>query len=227
MAPDTFSSGNERQTDYTFLSGESCQCVKSALSMLEAISIHNVSILRPGISCILRLSKHTLARCRQLLGCKRCISSSSFVMLLVVVSKNLVDAYERVLELLVEQFNEQHNDIHTEHQTARASSHQFPERQYSVSLSPRQYQHGENLDTGTGPMNLHGYEFDVEEEPAVFGGVTRLQLSLLLRFLHHVRNILSQHKWDTHLLLVEKTTARIKEQLALFGTRPGRIFDRQ
>jgi hypothetical protein len=226
-ASDAFSRGDEGQTENALLStNESCQCIKSALSMLEAISIHNISITRPGISRTLHLSKRILARCKRLSGCEHCTSSSSFVVLLVVVSKNLVDAYEQVLELLVEQFNEQH--AHTESQNLRVSSRQCSIQHDSISLPPRQ-QHldEENLDTPTHRLNLHGYEFDVEEEPAVFGGVTRLQLSLLQRFLLDVCKCLSQWNREAHLLLVEDVLKRIKELLGLFGTRPGRIFDRQ
>jgi hypothetical protein len=213
-----------------------CQCFRVALALLEALSIQNVSITRHAIPRTLRLNKSTLARCRRLLGCARCSSHSSFVMLLIVLAQHLVDAYERVLELLIQQFNESQPSLRFDPpypgDAKTRAPHLWRRRRQnmdgSVAIVPdnEEFHEGTYNNGNKRRIRLHEYEFDADEEPVVFGGVTRLQLALLKAFLHRIREILWSSNWDAHVVLVDEAVARITEQLALFGTRPGRIFDR-
>ena len=207
-----------------------CACLGVALSLLEAINIQSISITRPAISRTLGLNKYILARCKHLLSCERCSTCSSFIMLLIVLSQNLVDAYERVVRLLVQQFKEIHipsGSVSPRSSDAyrMPSSRQLPGRLENgtvISIGSLE----EDLDDALQPrMKLHEYEFDTDEEPAVFGGVTRLQLTLLKVFLERIHEILCSRNLDSHIILVKEVYRRINDQSALFGTRPGRIFD--
>lgn len=197
----------DHTTGGTSSANSPCQCYMAAVSLLESTGIQNISITRPSVSRILRHNKHTLARYKRLLTCEHCSAQSSFLTLLIVVSQNLVDAYEAVTQLLIQQFNEIHKgSLHVEPLSPRRSQG----CQGSIS-NPR----GE-LNDSPPQLNLQGYDFEEFEEPCVFGGIVHLHLTLLQSLLNRIRRILHSWNWDAHLTLVETVNTRIKELSALF-----------
>jgi len=139
-------------------------------------------------------------------------------MLLIVISQNLVDAYERVLELLIQQFNELHAPLLSQYRdtSKTLSPNQSLSQQQSMTV-PSMGHLNDEIDNGPLGMKLYEYEVGEEEESAVFGGVMRLQLVLLQSFLARIRDVLISSKWNAHLALVEAAGNKIKKQLALFN----------
>ena len=157
-------------------------------------------------------------------------------MLLIVLSQHLVNAFGRVIELLIQQFNESQpslrfdppypGDAKTRALHLWRGRQQNTDRPVAAVLTDEELHKATDINGNKRRPRLYEYEFDADEEPVVFGGVTRLQLTLLKAFLSRIREILWSSNWDTHVVLVEEAVAHITELLGLFGTRPGRIFDR-
>lgn len=139
-------------------------------------------------------------------------------MLLIVVSQNLIDAYEAIVKLLTQQFNEIHKgSFHME-----SVSHH---RTNISRLSPG-HQESSSIPPSHQPLDLQGYDFEDFEEPCVFGGIVHLQLTFLQSLLNRVRHILCSWNLDAHLARVETVNERIKELSALFVMNEEEMFDR-
>ncbi|KFY02215.1 hypothetical protein O988_02308 [Pseudogymnoascus sp. VKM F-3808] len=212
------------QVDSSLSSNGSCQCSMAALSLLEAARIQNISITERAIPRTLHLTKHALTRCIRLLGCEQCSACSSFIMLLIVISQDFITAYEQIIELLAQQFNRLRPSAYFSPPYTRGSgrilpSCQSPGQEEIVTITTRGHLDDEFGDVPV-RTRLHEYEFDQEEEPAVFGIMVKLQLRRLQNYLSSIREILGFWNWDSHLILTEAVSARIDKQLALYGPCP-------
>lgn len=169
----------------------SCQCLTSALSLLETLAIESARISGPTIARILHFKKRALVQCNMLLDCERCSSVSSFIILLVVFCEKMITSYERVLVVLTEQCKLRQNQ---QLDPASASPERDEERQMAVK----------------------DYDLDMEEQPWVFGGLASMQMRKLKTFLARLKAVLKQWNCDPHVMMVDSVEERLQQQLRLF-----------
>ena len=169
----------------------SCQCLTSALSLLETLTIESARPSAPNVARILHFKKRALVQCNTLLDCERCSSVSSFIILLVVFCEKMITSYERILAVLMEQFKLRHGQ---ELDAASTSPERDEERQMAVK----------------------DYDLDIEEQPCVFGGLASMQMRKLKIFLARVRAVLKQWNCDQHVMMVDSVEDRLQQQLLVF-----------
>ena len=184
----------------------SCRCLTSGLSLLEALSIEDAGVNLPSAARTLHLNKRALTQCKRLLDCEFCSGASNFMMLLIVLCQNIIGSYERVIFLLTEQFNKLHSKQNSERGSMQA------EREYRDGAGERNHELGQR-----DRMTLGDYELDPEEEPCLFGELVLLQLRTLKTLLATIRVVLKSWNWDTHILMMDSVSERVRMQLAKFG----------
>ena len=175
----------------------SCQCLTSALSLLETLTIQSAQPSARTVARILHFKKRALAQCDVLLDCQRCGSLSSFIMLLVVFCEKMVTSYERVLVILTAQYKarqgQQSSDI-AGGGFASAASERDEERR----------------------MAVRDYDVDMEEQPCVFGSLASMQMRKMKTFLARVKTVLRQWNCELHVATVVSVEERLRQQLRLF-----------
>lgn len=197
-------------------------CLTAALIILEALSVQNLSITRQSLGHTLRLNKNALARCRRLTRCEICSATSSFVMLLIVLCQNMTSSYERIMVLLIQQYRE----IHSPHSTDEADSSNDTDTSMTPLESrveangPSARSLGNDLLESTAYMKIYGYEIDMEEQPAVFGAIARLQLQTLQKLLFQTRAQVDGRHWTSHVVLVDSAVNRINVLLDMYVKCP-------
>ena len=180
----------------------SCQCLISALTLLETLAIESARPSAPTVARILHFKKRALAQCNTLLDCRRCSSVSSFIMLLVILCEKMITSYEQVLAVLTEQYNLRQSQLlgsATRYQPVESGNDHAAlgldeERQVAVK----------------------DYDLDMEEQPCVFGGLASMQMRKLKTFLARVKTVLRQCHCDLHVVMVDSVGERLRQQLRLF-----------
>ena len=167
-----------------------CQCLTSALSLLETLAIQSVQPSAPTVARILHFKKRALAQCDALLDCQRCSSLSSFIMLLVVFCEKMVTSYERVLVILTAQYKARQGGP----SFAAAASERDEERRMAVK----------------------DYDVDMEEQPCVFGSLASMQMRKMRAFLARVKGLLRRWNCELHVATVVSVEERLRQQLRLF-----------
>ena len=169
----------------------SCQCLTSALLLLETLTVESARPSAPTIARILHFKKRALAQCNMLLDCQHCSSVSSFLMLLVVFCEKMITSYERVLMVLTEQYQ---------------LGQGLPIDTTSVFYEQDDARQ----------MTVKDYDLDMEEQPCVFGGLASMQMRKLKTFLARVKAVLRQWNCDMHVVMVDSVEERLRQQLRLF-----------
>lgn len=200
----------------------SCQCSDTALVVLEALNVQNMSINQQTLAQTLRLNKIALSRCQRLLSCETCCVSSSFVMLVIVLCQNLVSSYERIIALLMQQLNELRFAHHLQRPTAFKGIRPPLGSRDSSDATARTARN--DLLEATQRTKLQGYEIDSNEQPAVLGAITRFHLTCLKTFLCRIRDSLTQHNLSSHIGLIDSACSRVNSQLELSAKCPVPIF---
>ncbi|KAL8822127.1 MAG: hypothetical protein Q9191_007131 [Dirinaria sp. TL-2023a] len=172
----------------------SCQCLTSALSLLETLTIESARLSALSIARILHFKKRALMQCNILLDCERCSSVSSFIMLLVVFCEKMITSYERVLIVLKEQY------LFRQGQQLDTSFASFEGDEESQ-------------------MVLKDYDLDMEEQPCVFEGLASMQMRKLKKFLARVKAVLEQRNCEPHVMTVDSVEERLQQKLKLCDKR--------
>ena len=172
----------------------SCQCLTSALSLLETLATQSAQPSAPTVARILHFKKRALAQCDVLLDCQRCSSVSSFIMLLVVFCEKMVTSYERVLVMLTAQYKSRQGQSLETAGGSTATSARDEERRMAVK----------------------DYDVDMEEQPCVFGSLASMQMRKMKTFLARVKTVLRQWNCDLHVATVISVEERLRQQLSLF-----------
>ena len=172
----------------------SCQCLTSALSLLETLAVQSAQPSAPTVARMLHFMKRALAQCDVLLDCQRCSSLSSFIILLVVFCEKMVMSYERVLVILTAQYRSRQEQSLIATGGAAASSARDDERRMAVK----------------------DYDVDMEEQPCVFGSLASMQMRKMKTFLARVKSVLKQWNYDDHVATVVSVEERLRQQLRLF-----------
>ncbi|KAG6988953.1 aristolochene synthase [Physcia stellaris] len=178
----------------------SCQCLTSALSLLETLAIEIARASGPTIARILHFKKRALAQCNMLLDCQRCSSVSSFLILLVVFCEKMVTSYELVLAILTKQYKSRQGREPVGTSTTRSHSGAF-----DAELEEERQ------------MAVKDYDLDMEEQPCVFGNLASMQMRKMRTFLARVKAVLRQWKCDPHIATVDSVEERLRQQLRLFN----------
>ena len=182
-------------------SGTPCQCLTSALTVLETLSIEDSRTNWHRVGHLLQFTKGALNECNSLLDCPRCRRVSNFMMLLIVVCQKKITTFEHILVILTERYQARHS--------SRPSQ--------AVETSSRM-----STEQGEGTvMAVKGYEVDREEEPCLFGALTSIQLRNLGSLLVRIKTIMQGWKWEQHVAIVDSVGERVKEQLKLFEKSSG------
>lgn len=115
-------------------------------------------------------------QCNTMLDCQSCNATSSFMMLLVIVSQRMMTSFEGLLQILEECFS-------------RLSDKDEPSQQAEC--------------TNMRLVFLGEFEIDKREEWAcLIGGLIMLQLRSLVTFLERLNGFASGRKWDTHRVML-------------------------
>ncbi|MCJ1383954.1 hypothetical protein MMC17_007068 [Xylographa soralifera] len=185
----------------TWSSGTPCQCLTSALTVLETLSIEDSRTNWHRLGHLLQFTKGALNECNYLLECPRCSCVSNFMMLLIVVCQKTITTFEHVLVVLTERYQVRHSSRPS--QTVEASSKM-------------------GMDKGEARvMAVKGFEMEGEEEPCLFGALTSIQLRSLGSLLVRIKTIMPGWKWEQHVVIVDSVGERVKEQLKLFEKSSG------
>lgn len=183
----------------------SCQCLTSALSLLETLAIEIAWASGPTIARILNFKERALAQCNIFLDCPRCSSVSSFLILLVVFCEKMVTSYEQILAILTKHYK----------------SHQG-----FVPVSPSATRQGGTVDSELGEdrqMAVKDYDLDMEEQPCVYGNLASMQMRKMTTFLTRVKTVLRQWNCDPHIATVDSVEERLRQQLRLFNKDPNEL----
>ena len=180
----------------------SCQCLMSALTLLETLAIESARPSAPTVARILHFKKRALAQCNTLLECRRCSTVSSFIMLLVILCEKMITSYEQILAVLTKQYN-----LRQARLLGSATRYQ------SVESGNDHAAHA--LDEER-QVAVKDYDLDMEEQPCVFGGLASLQMRKLKTFLTRVKAVLRQCHCDLHVVMVDSVEERLRQQLRLF-----------
>lgn len=190
----TLGTSNRTGRSTSSASPVSCQCLTSALSLLETLVTQSAQPSAPTVARILHFKKRALARCDVLLDCQRCSSLSSFIMLLVVFCEKMVTSYERILVVLRAQYKSRLGQSLEIAGGSQATSERDEERRMAVK----------------------DYEVDMEEQSCVFGSLASMQMRKMKPFLARVKTVLRQWNCDLHVATVVAVEERLRQLLGLF-----------
>ncbi|RDW84277.1 hypothetical protein BP6252_01867 [Coleophoma cylindrospora] len=183
---------SEAQTAYR----SPCSCLDIVLSLIEAITIEDDQASLANVPRSLRLYKSSLLQSKGLLECSSCTSKDRVLMLLVVLSRTLVTAYERVVVILTQQYERLHpNGGQSDHATIR----------HNIQACHK--------------LVVREYELEAEEEPCVFGGLVTLQLGTLTFFFARLKALLLAMGCEANVQVLQTVWSRAKAQLRYCTSR--------
>lgn len=189
-------------------------CLKTALILLEALNIQNLSITRQSLAQALRLDKNALACCKRLIHCDMCSVSSSFVMLLIILCQTIAASYERIMVVLTQENRDTHSSRSKHSNEATASAAPL-HNTYQGSAFPTRSLEKDQLKVAQ-HINLYGYDIDTEERSAVFGAIARVQLQTLQALMVQIRGQLDGSNRASHITLVDLESNKINALLEQF-----------
>ena len=179
----------------------SCQCVLSALNLLEKLQTEDHRSSSDTVDRTLELSKHALIECLALSSCQACMNTSWFTMLIVNLCQVVVASWGKAVSFLgTEQQNVHRCDI---------TSINGEGQQDTVTddvASPERLQ-ARNLNA-----YLRSYEIDVSEQLYVFATLVRLHLSKWQAFLKRVKSVVSRLELATQSSMLDDLGRRISTQ---------------
>lgn len=144
--------------------------------LLERLEMEVKSMSVRNVDRLLGFQKSALIQCNAMLDCQRCNATSSFMMLLVIISQRMMISFEGLLQILEECF-------------PRLSDNDEPCQQAECTKKRLVF--------------LGEFEIDKREEWAcLIGGLIMLQLKSLATFLERLNGFASGRKWDTHRVML-------------------------
>lgn len=163
---------------------KSCNCIDSALRLLEALEIKTSIVNARTVDQILCFGKQALMECNRLLECQACVASSSFIMLLVVICQKLVLVFEELVHCIS-------NEERISHKERRETWN---------SLSKES------------TASLGAFRIDTQEEWwGVFGTLTILQFRSLEILLDQLKLSAASWGWETHSAMLRLSESQIQK----------------
>jgi hypothetical protein len=169
-----------------------CNCLASAVSLLEVISIQYMQVNLKSVPQLIRHNKSALLQCRALHSCDLCSKKSEFVMLLILLCQKIIASYQHIVIILIEQFNRLHR----------------PNGDDEIEISVPTM---ESAMATAREVELREYQVDVEEEPCVFGGVVQMQVKKMAAFLRMLKAMLIAYNWPSHIAMLDLVGNDVKK----------------
>ena len=171
-------------------SSSCCQCIQSALRILEGLETVNNKFSKSTFDRILGLKKDAISQCSLILACRSCTAVSALVVLLIVICEKLLTSFE-------------------------TWSTQYQGRKPKTSADASE---GEPNDCSNGKvekMLLGAYEVDSEHEQcALLRCLAMVQLRNLHRLLHGLQEFAASKDWVTHQASLASFALRLRKAAA-------------
>ncbi|OTA61627.1 hypothetical protein K449DRAFT_445502 [Hypoxylon sp. EC38] len=162
-----------------------CPCLKGTVTILERLEVfgsYNYQALIVTVDGVLSLSKTAIASCNSMLDCPSCLHLSSSVMLLILICRNLVAQFERLLMT----------------STSVAETEQIPTPRVLDQDTHSQVCIESNLSLGE-------YSIDTSEElKGVLHALVVIQGKSLRNLLERIRSVTSGKSWTAHEAILER-----------------------
>jgi hypothetical protein len=121
---------------------------------------------------------------------------SEFLMLLIILCQKIASSYERTIVILKDHCNRIHRP-------EQGNGTQIPTVE-AIMVAAREVDHS---------LTLREYVVEMEEEPAVFGGVIQLHLKKITALLVKMKAILRASNWSSHIEILELVGNQVNELL--------------
>lgn len=179
----------------------SCQCVQTALRILEVLETDNSKFNNSAFDHILGLKKSAISQCSLMLGCQACSAASAFVVLLIVICEKILISFE-------------------------AWSTRYQGRKPRASEVSSE---GERTDRNKGKIRkffLGVYEVDSEHEQcSLLRSLAMVQIRLLHRLLNRLQDFVASRNWATHQASLASFVLRLEEAAAGLIARESHKID--
>lgn len=167
-----------------------CQCVQTALRILETLESDNNKFNNSAFDHILGLKKNAISQCSLLLGCQACSTTSAFVVLLIVICEKILISFE-------------------------AWSTRYQGRKPRASEGSSE---GGPTGRSKGKIKrffLGVYEVDSEHEQcSLLRSLAMVQMRLLHRLLNKLQDFAVSRNWATHQASLASFVLRLEEAAA-------------
>lgn len=173
---------------------ESCDCQTMALRLQEKLCIVESQCSLKKMGRVLQTNKGILMHCSSLLGCTLCSTRSHFMMLLTTICQRITSCLEKVLGILIRQYNRLH--AQDDPQPFFGSFGDEDDENHQIMVS--------------------GYDLDIDEEPCIFGALTLVQLQKLRTLLDHIRDITIAQQWKPHMDIINQNIKEVVYQISLY-----------
>ena len=168
----------------------SCQCMQTALGVLEALETDNNPFSPSAFDHILRLKKNAISQCVLMLRCQACSAASAFVMVLIIICEKILISFEK---------------WSTRYQGRKPQPSQISDL-------------GVSSETNEGKVKkffLGVYEVDSEHEQcSLLRSLAMVQLRHLHRLLVRLKEFAACRKWAAHQALLASFVVRLEEAAA-------------
>ncbi len=166
----------------------SCQCMQTALQILEVLETDNNKFNSSGFDHILAVKKNAIARCTTILDCHTCSAASAFVMLLIVICKKILISFE-----------------------AWSSRYHGRKQVSSEVLVPVESKANSKVNT----FFLGVYEVDSEDEQcSLLRSLAMVQLRHLRRLMNKIKRLASSRSWAAHQAVSASFLLRLEQAAA-------------
>ena len=179
----------------------SCQCLQTALQVLEVLETGNNRFNKSAFDHILGLKKNAISQCSIMLGCQTCSAVSAFVMLLIVICEKILLSFE-AWSIRYQGRKPKSSDGHSEGQTSDCRKGQV--RKFFLGV----------------------YEVDSEHEQcSLLRSLALVQLRHLHRLLDRLQGFAASKNWAAHQATLTSFIVRLEEAAAGLIARELRKID--
>lgn len=165
-----------------------CQCIPRALSILADLEVGSFHHYPPTTTKEeedspdhkLKCLRRCLQRCSEILGCKLLIWTSEFLVLLTVISRNMLDAFDKLSDSSSFSSSHHHHHHHRDEQQQQPSSHKW--RNFLPPLF-------------CSLLGKYDLESSPEEMQCLMNWLVLIQIKRLARFLARLEKITEEFNW--------------------------------
>ncbi|RFU23933.1 hypothetical protein B7463_g12405, partial [Scytalidium lignicola] len=188
-----------------------CQCITSALTLIDAIAISDTRIGIQNVAYGLQLNKRALSLYARMLSCCYCCSSSVSnpprVIHLILLCEKIMESYEHIIGILKKCF-EKLITIGRE-RVVMSELNAWNDGEWANQIPIHNQQ-----DRSVQENSLSAdYQIDMLEEPCVFGRVISTQLGSLRALVVQLKSVLRGKNLDTHVLIADAVDEKVKKLL--------------
>lgn len=189
---------NRKSSDAEGISA--CNCMDNALIVLDKLEIQKVATFQSAantIDGILSSNKSAIAQCSPMLDCLRCCCIPSCIMLLILICRNLVSQFQRILPFL---HGQQYSGL-VDRNPAESDKLAFD------SLRGRQ-------------ASLGNYRIDTSEEwMQMLHALAIVRGRSLAMFLDRLKSTISYQNWIGHRGIIEEIESQHRSTMTSLQKR--------